>query len=275
MAISNDTRRVRDVGAITRIRGAVDDRPWILEIAIFALALLIYQGSRALVIGDTDTALENADSVVAFEKNFGLFFELDVQALLLENIHLTATLNYLYLSAHLPVTAAFFVWLYKRRPRIYPYVRNAFLAANAIALTIFMLYPVAPPRMLPGDGFVDTLQNVSNVDLHGGLLSDLFNPYAAVPSMHMGYALMIGAVGALLVHNWLLRVAFLLYPIAVFVIIVGTANHYVVDALAGMAVVMAGFVLIALWLHLRGKPIVRNVPPPRSSRRLHAPCGSR
>jgi hydrogenase/urease accessory protein HupE len=129
--------------------------------------------------------------------------------------------------------------------------------------------------MLPGDGFVDTLQNVSNVDLHGGLLSDLFNPYAAVPSMHMGYALMIGAVGALLVHNWLLRVAFLLYPIAVFVIIVGTANHYVVDALAGMAVVMAGFVLIALWLHLRGKPIVRNVPPPRSSRRLHAPCGSR
>jgi hypothetical protein len=275
MAISSDTRRVRDIGAITRIRAAVADRPWITEIAIFALALLIYQASRALVIGDSDTALDNAANVVAFEKNFGLFFELNVQALLLENIHLTATLNYLYLSAHLPVTAAFFVWLYKRRPGIYPYVRNAFLAANAIALTIFMLYPVAPPRMLPGNGFVDTLQNVSNVDLHGGLLSDWFNPYAAVPSMHMGYALMIGAVGALLVRNWLLRVAFLLYPVAIFVIIVGTANHYVVDALAGMAVVMAGFVLIALSLHLRGKPIILSQPPARPNRRLHAPCDSR
>ena len=77
-------------------------------------------------------------------------------------------------------------------------LRNGFLAANAIALVVFVAFPVAPPRLAGADGLVDTLRQASGVDLHGGPLSGLFNPYAAVPSMHFGYALLVGvAVAAL------------------------------------------------------------------------------
>ena len=120
------------------------------------------------------------------------------------------------------------IWRYRRR-RSATYVRNRLLAANGIALVIFMLYPVAPPRLV-GQGFVDTLNRVSDIDLHGGVFSGWFNPHAAVPSMHFGYALMIGMVGLLLLRSWPLRLIALAYPVLVFITITGTANHYVLDA---------------------------------------------
>ena len=229
--------------------------PGLREIMIFVGALLVYQASRALVVGDTGTAFENAAGVLAWEKNFGLHYELSIQRWALDNVELIEALNYFYLSAHWIVTTAFFVWLWFRRRSVYPYVRNGFLLANAIALCIFMAYPVAPPRLLTSAGFVDTLNRVSDVDLHGGVLSGWFNPYAAVPSMHFGYAIMIGLVAMWLLRQWPLRFLALAYPALVFVTIVGTGNHFIVDAIAGTAVIAAGFGAIALWMKLRGQPI--------------------
>jgi hypothetical protein len=132
-------------------------------------------------------------------------------------------------------------------------VRNAFLAANALALVVFMVYPVAPPRLAgASDGFVDTLNKVSNVDLHGGVFAGWFNPHAAVPSMHFGYAIMIGVVGMLLLRSWPLRLLALAYPVVVFITITGTANHYVVDSVAGGAVVALGFLGAWAWMSARG-----------------------
>lgn len=236
------------------LRALWREHPGLKEIAIFLGALLVYQGSRGLVIGDTSTAFDNAAGVVEWEKSYGLFFELSIQQWALDNVELVEVLNYFYLSAHWIVTTAFFVWLWFHRRHVYPYVRNAFLAANAIALVIFMVYPVAPPRLL-GGGFVDTLHRVSDVDLHGGVLSGLFNPYAAVPSMHFGYSIMIAAVAVWLIRNWPIRLLAIAYPIIVFFTIVGTANHFVIDALAGFGVVAAGFALIALWMRMRGRSI--------------------
>ncbi len=99
---------------------------------------------------------------------------------------------------------------------------------------------------MTGEGFIDTLTIISGIDLHGGRLAGLFNPFAAVPSMHFGYALMIGVVVAVLVRHWALRLLVLMYPLLVFVTIVGTANHYVVDALAGGAVMLVAFGLTAM-----------------------------
>ena len=107
-------------------------------------------------------------------------------------------------------------------------MRNAFFAANGIALIVYMVYPVAPPRLMgAGDGFVDSLKKVSDIDLHGGVFAGWFNPHAAVPSMHFGYALMIGMVGLVLLRSWPLRLLALAYPAVVFLTITGTANHYV------------------------------------------------
>jgi hypothetical protein len=143
------------------------------------------------------------------------------------------------------VTAAFFIWLYRRRYFAYTFVRNSFFVANLLALSVFVAFPVAPPRMMYNEGFVDTLSLFSGIDLHGGHLSGLFNPFAAVPSMHMGYALMVGIITAVLTRNWFVRILAALYPLGVLITIVGTANHYVFDAVAGGAVMVAAFALTA------------------------------
>lgn len=236
-----------------RVRQPFRRRPWLLEVAIFAAALVVYQLSRALIIGEPSTAFENAAGIIHFEKDSGLFVETHIQEWVLSNIQLAEVLNYFYLYAHWTITPLFFIWLYKRRRSVYPYVRNAFLLANAIALTVFMVYPVAPPRLAgAGEGFVDTLHKISDVDLHAGVLSGWFNPHAAVPSMHFGYAVMIGLVGAVLLRTWPLRALALAYPAVVFVTITGTANHYVLDAIAGGLVVAVGFIGVWAWTTTRG-----------------------
>jgi len=227
--------------------------PWTFEVALFALALLIYQASRALVIGHPSAAFENAAGIIDWEKSSGLFVETSIQEWMLNHIQLVEALNYFYMYAHWTVTPLFFIWLYRRRRRVYPYVRNAFLAANGIALIVYMVYPVAPPRLV-GEGFVDTLHNVSDIDLHGGVFSGWFNPHAAVPSMHFGYALMIGVVGMVLLRSWPLKLAALAYPVIVFITITGTANHYVLDAVAGGLVVAVGFIGVWALMAARGRP---------------------
>ncbi|HWH14936.1 MAG TPA: phosphatase PAP2 family protein [Miltoncostaeaceae bacterium] len=234
-------------------RRVVREHPWAGEMAIFAMALLVYQLSRALVIGDARDAFENAAGLIRWEQSSGLFVELSIQQWLLNHLELTAALNWFYMYGHWTVTPLFFVWLYRRRRRLYPYVRNAFLAANGIALVVFMLFPVAPPRLVNGSGFVDTLRGVSDIDLHGGAFSGWFNPHAAVPSMHFGYAFMIGVVACLLLRSWPLRLVALAYPALVFLTITGTANHYVVDSLAGGLVIAAGFVAVQAWTEVRAR----------------------
>ena len=214
---------------------------------MFAIALLVYQLSRALVIGDASDAFNHALEIIHVEKAVGVFFESSIQQWMLENLHLTKFLNQFYIWAHLPVTALFFVWLYRRRSAAYGYVRNAFFVANGFALAVFVVFPVAPPRLMTEQGFIDTVSIISGIDLHGGSLSGWFNPFAAVPSMHFGYALMVGVVGAVLVRTIYLRVLLLTYPLLVFLAIVGTGNHYVLDALAGGAVMLAAFGTTALW----------------------------
>lgn len=240
-------------GPVEGLRRLRARRPWAVEVGIFALALMIYQASRALVVGEPSTAFENAASIIDWEKSSGLFVEATIQEWVLNHVELTAILNYFYMSAHWIVTLVFFVWLFRHRPRIYPYVRNGFLAANAIALVVYTLFPVAPPRLVPGGEFVDTLSSLSDIDLQGGMLSSLFNPHAAVPSMHFGYAFMIAMVCLVVVRPWPLRLLALAYPAAVLFTIVATANHYWADALAGGLVVSVGFLSIWAWMAARGR----------------------
>jgi hypothetical protein len=238
--------------AVARVRHAFapGGRGWLLEWGIFALALLAYQASRALVIGDAATAHANAAAVIGLERALGLSVEGAVQGAAIGHDELLRLFDRVYLVAHWTVTPAFFIWLYMARRRWYPMVRNGFLVANGIALLVFMAFPVAPPRMVSGLGLVDTLHEVSGVDLHGGTLSGWFNPYAAVPSMHMGYAALIGVVTFMLARAPWLRILAVAYPVLVFLTITVTANHFVIDALAGIAVMGLGSAVVAAWAHL-------------------------
>lgn len=238
---------VRASARFADARALLRRRRGVTEVGIFAVALVAYQLSRVFVMGDPGDAFRHAAHIISWEQSRGLFVELSIQQWLVNNIRFAEALNWFYMYGHWTVTPLFFVWLYRARPRLYPYVRNAFLAANGIALVIFMAFPVAPPRMFSSDGFIDTLHGVSEIDLHGGVLSGWFNPHAAVPSMHFGYAFMIGVVAFLLTTSWPWRIAALCYPLLVFITITGTANHYVVDSLAGGLVIAMGFVVVHLW----------------------------
>jgi hypothetical protein len=226
-------------------------RSWVREIFVFAGALLIYEASRALVIGSTAKAFSNAADVVNAERSSGLFVELWVQQWLLGHMSLTKALDDFYMTGHWVVTPLFFVWLFRTRRSLYPYIRNAFLAANGIALSIFVVFPVAPPRLLTSNGFVDTLGGISKVHLHGGALSGWFNPYAAMPSMHFGYAFMIGVVVLLLARTWAVRALALAYPVLVGVTIIGTGNHYIADCAVGCVVMGTGFLAVEAWTAIR------------------------
>jgi len=124
------------------LRALAHHRPprsaWAGEIALFALALVVYQASRALVVGSPGTAFQNAKSLIGFEKGSGLFVETSIQERVLDHVRLVEGLNLFYLSAHWIVTPLFFVWLYRRRRDVYPLVRNAFLIANGIAIVVFI-----------------------------------------------------------------------------------------------------------------------------------------
>jgi hypothetical protein len=234
-----------------RVQKPFSKRPWTFEVALFAVGVLVYQLSRALVIGDAPAAFKNAASIVSWERSTGLFVETSIQEFVLTHLSLTKALNLFYLYGHYTITPLFFIWLYRRRRKWYPFVRNAFFTANGIALAMFMIFPVAPPRYLSSQGFIDTLRSISDIDLHAGALAGWFNPYAAVPSMHFGYALMIGLVAFFLFRNWPLRLVGLAYPALVFFTITGTANHYVIDALAGSAVIATAFLTVRTWMWAR------------------------
>ena len=220
-------------------------RPGLREVLVFAGALLAYQASRALVIGDASTATSHAWDVLRLERGLGLDVEDAIQDWAVTTPGMSGSLNAFYLTGHLPITAAFFVWLFRRRGHAYTLVRDGFLVANAIALCAFVAFPTAPPRLLEGAGLADTLRVESGVDLHGGPLAGWFNPYAAVPSMHFAYALLIGVAVAALSRSAAARVAGLAYPALVLVAITATGNHFVLDAAAGALVMGLGLASVS------------------------------
>lgn len=227
----------------------------IKELSIFLFFIIFYKVSRFIAIGDASTAFENAKKLIQFEKSLNIFTEPIVQSFFLSEINLIKFLNTFYMYVHIPATVAFFVWLFKKHNHKYYFVRNGFIAANLIAVFFYILYPCAPPRMLPEYGFTDTLLQVSGVNLYSGLFSNLFNQYAAVPSMHFGNAFFIALFVILYAKNpykWLI----ILYPLLVLLVIVITANHFYVDAILGGIIVIAPYPIMELKKMLANKYMI-------------------
>jgi len=214
-------------------------RDLLLQLGLFFFAYQGYQLVRGMVDGKTAVAFENARHIVDFERSIGTFFEPGLQQALLDNTWLIDGANWLYVNSHFVVTTVFLAWLYLFRNDHFPFVRNMFMVAMGIALLGYALFPTAPPRMLPGDGFTDTLATFTAVEQDSNAVSLLVNKYAAVPSMHIGFALMIAGTGVAIVANRAGRLLWALYPLLVFAVVVITANHFWFDAAAGAAVAIA------------------------------------
>ena len=224
-----------------RIRIVARSRSWLsvrhsfrIEAAAALTLYGLYELARGLVGADTAEAEGHAHRVVALERSLHLFVEANVQRAVQTLPGLTSVLGVAYLTLHLTVTGGVLLWLHRRRPEGFPFIRTALLLASGLAIVGFVVYPTAPPR-LAGVGIVDTVSG-GHVDLNRGLVSSLYNPYAALPSMHVGYAVIVAA--ALLRHGRrpLARTIGALYPPFVLLVIVATGNHFFLDAAAGALV---------------------------------------
>lgn len=225
----------------------------LLQLSLFVAADLGYESVRGIVDGKTEQAFANAHAIIGLEQGLGLFFEPRVQSLALDHRWSIELANWAYMNSHFVVTTAFLVWLYLVRNGSFYFIRNVFMVAMGLALVGYLLVPTAPPRMLPGFGFVDTIADIGNVNSDSALVRTFINPYAAVPSMHMAFSLMVAVPAVILVRKWLLRVLWSLYPLLVLTVIVVTANHYWFDAALG-ALVAAVAALTAQRVLSRARP---------------------
>ena len=256
-------------GARARLASALPRGPWDLvrQIAIVSLFDIAYELSRVLATGGRGAALAHAHSVVAAERSLGMFHELSVQRFAMHAPGIVLDIaNWTYFNAQFTVTFLFLLWAYLRHTDRYTTIRNTVIAADAIGLIGYLAYPTAPPRMLPRLGFTDTL-NGAAVNHHSGAIASLANPYAAMPSLHTAYALIFGVSGVVLARRWWIRGLWALYPGLVVFSIVATANHFLLDAVAGAAVALAAATLTTVvlprWTR-SGRPRTAALTPERA-----------
>ncbi|WP_225840039.1 phosphatase PAP2 family protein [Streptomyces sp. NK08204] len=213
---------------------AIARPPLLRELLLVAGLFLVYKLGRQLATGQTAGAFRNAHRVWDLERTLHLPRETSVQSALLHGDTLVHLANTYYATVHFPATLAFLVWLYVRRPAHYLWARRVLAVLTTAALVLPFTFPLAPPRMLTGTGLVDTAR-VYGPSVYGPPSSDhLSNQFAAMPSLHFGWALMV-AIGLIAATRSRWRRLWLLHPLITLLVIVGTANHYWLDAVAATA----------------------------------------
>jgi membrane-associated phospholipid phosphatase len=223
------------------------------QVAVIVSVDMAYTAVRGIADGERAVALDHGWQVIHFEQSTGTFFEPSLQALFLPAQGLIDFANQIYLNAQFSIAIGFLVWLYLFRNESYYFVRNMFVVSMGLALVGYSLFPTAPPRMFPQLGFVDTLNAFAEIG-HDSTAAKLFiNPYAAVPSMHCAFAMMIGGSGFMVCRHWWSKAAWVVWPLLVTWVTIVTANHYWVDAALGWAVALLS-ALAAQRLLARARP---------------------
>ena len=200
------------------------------ELVFVALVLLAWHAIRIPIEGDVATSLAHADDVLGFERALSLNVEHGVIGRL-DDAGITPALDWLYTNIHLPVLFAFIAAARLLAPERYPVVRTTFALAFLPAALVIWLYPLAPPHWLPEFGFGVPPTDAELTNTTGALFH---NTTAAAASQHFGFAVLVAATAIWLFPRSRLAYATLVYPVLVFLVIVGTGNHYVVDCIIGM-----------------------------------------
>jgi hypothetical protein len=186
--------------------------------------------------------MSHTADIIEVERALGVYVERSVQQAFEAVPYAPAFLGLLYMLLHFAGTAVALVWIHRKHPDRFPLVRTTFVAATALALVGYVLFPAAPPR-LAGQGFSDTVTTSTGLNLSSDVLGALYNPFAAVPSLHFGYALIVGVAMAVIARNRGVRVVGALYPALMLLVIVATGNHFFLDAALGGVAVLLGWLL--------------------------------
>jgi hypothetical protein len=257
-------RRVREIKG--NIDVVLNWRPGLkdgAEILLLVSTLPFYYLVRGVTNSENhiNSAVARGVDIIKLEQNMGIFWEVQLQSWILSYGWLVSFLNAFYLYGHLPIIGILAVWMYFWHRPQYLVMRNAFLVSGAIALIFYVNFPTAPPRLLPehlGYGFVDTIlqeYKTSRPDTPSWFV----NEYAAFPSMHIGWNLLVGISIWLSTRNIFMRTFAVLMPFTMFCVIILTGNHYLIDAFAGVAVM-----LIGLGIAFGGKALIQRIVSPDS-----------
>jgi membrane-associated phospholipid phosphatase len=249
-------RAIRFIGARVLPRGWTD---LLRQIALFVGAFLLYDVVRGLVEnGNPYKPFGDAMRIIDLERTLHIFIEPSVQAWA-ENKHvLMDALDWTYLNGHFFITFGVLVFIYLRRNESFYFVRNMLMISMAIALVGYWLYPTAPPRLMPEWGFTDSISQFVTGGtgfIDNGPSKAFLNLYAAVPSMHMCFAVMVGVTMARLVGWRPGKVLWCLYPLLVTFVVVATANHFLTDVFLG-ALTAGISAMLAKRLLARARPDV-------------------
>lgn len=213
------------------------------ELVLLFAVNALYKYGRMVANGRTDGAYRHADGVWSFERAVHLPSERSLQDLMLHSETLVHTANYLYATVHFPAMVVFLGWMFTKKRAHYLWIRRAIVIQTMLALIGHLFFPLAPPRLLPGDGMVDTAA-VYGPAVYGRPDSDsMANQFAAMPSLHVGWALAI-AVGLIAAYRSRWRWLWLLHPLVTMLVVVGTANHYWLDCLVGSALLGVALAVI-------------------------------
>jgi membrane-associated phospholipid phosphatase len=213
------------------------------EIVVFALAYLTYFGVRAVTEGDSVPALRNALRVIHLERALDVDWEAAVQGAVLGSRTLLDAANAVYIWGHWPLLIVGGALLFPLRRGQYYRLRNVCLVSGAIGLIVFALFPVAPPRLAPV-GLVDTV--TAHAPTYRAVLpTALVNEYAAMPSFHAGWNLLLGIELFRASSRLLVRAFAVVMPVTMACAVVATANHFILDVAAGALVVTLSLVIVS------------------------------
>ena len=221
----------------------------IREITLFLVVYTAYSLTQDALPDRQLLAFHNTYNVIDFERRLKIFWELSIQSWFLRSDVLVQLANALYTLLFFPVLISFGVWAYKYHRQQYLIARNAIFISAVIAFPCFAFYPVAPPRLLSNLGFVDTLATYMNLKT-SSMPTHLVNQYAAMPSLHMAWTLLVGIATIRIAKTWWLKVVGILLPLLMFVTIVATANHFILDAIVGAAIAGLSYALALLFTKL-------------------------
>jgi hypothetical protein len=209
------------------------------QVGLFLLAYLVYSAARWVMTGDLATAQDHAAWIVDLEEHLGVASEASIQEAL-SGTWAIWLLNHAYIAAQLIVVPGVLIFLYRRALPVYYKLRNTILATWLISVPVYAAFPVAPPR-LADMGLVDTISEQTGFAMDSNLTTAFYNELAAVPSLHVGFAVAVGIAVAAAVRNPIVRVLALLWGPLIGLAVVATGNHFVFDIAAGLLASALGY----------------------------------
>ncbi|MEU6082927.1 phosphatase PAP2 family protein [Streptomyces sp. NPDC047108] len=247
---------------INGVRSPRRPRLW-FEILLIAVSYWTYSLIRNAVPEQKAEALRNADWIWRVEEILGIAVERTLNHAVNSVEWLIIGMNYYYATLHFIVTIGVLVWLYRGHPGRYAATRLVLFATTGVALLGYYFYPLAPPRLMSGEGFIDTvLVHETWGSMASGNLAAMSNQYAAMPSMHIGWSVWCGITIAMLARPMWAKALGVAYPALTLLVIVATANHFWLDAVGGLMCLAFGYGLSFLWYGKVAYRLPRRVAAP-------------